>query len=219
MLRRDRQIRTQISQLADAFLVAVSFWLAFVLRADPQHRRVAGARPNSRRHVEQGRCSYPGGNDFRGLSAGIAGFLRSPRSLGPRRATLWPLFKGCLLTTIVLILATFLFQKELVPSRIVMTFFGVISFALIYCKEEAAPAGVQKQIRARPIQTPLHPRRHGARNRPHVPANWRGEGRNHRRRGAIQSGRQPAAATRPTAPRPRHQRRDFERQAHLFRAD
>ena len=36
MLRRDRQIRTQIHQLADACLFAASFWLAYVLRADPE---------------------------------------------------------------------------------------------------------------------------------------------------------------------------------------
>ena len=32
MLQRDRQIRTQIQQVADACLIAVSFWLAFGLR-------------------------------------------------------------------------------------------------------------------------------------------------------------------------------------------
>ena len=35
MLRRDRQIRTQIHQLADACLFAVSFWLAYALRTNP----------------------------------------------------------------------------------------------------------------------------------------------------------------------------------------
>ena len=36
MLRRDRQIRTQIHQLADACLFGLSFWMAFALRANPQ---------------------------------------------------------------------------------------------------------------------------------------------------------------------------------------
>jgi hypothetical protein len=36
MLRRDRQIRTQIHQLADGALFALSFWAAYVLRANPQ---------------------------------------------------------------------------------------------------------------------------------------------------------------------------------------
>ena len=34
MLQRDRQIRTQIQQLADASLFAASFWLAYVLRSN-----------------------------------------------------------------------------------------------------------------------------------------------------------------------------------------
>ena len=34
MLRRHRQIRTQIHQLMDAGLFAVSFWLAYVLRSN-----------------------------------------------------------------------------------------------------------------------------------------------------------------------------------------
>ena len=34
MLQRDRQIRTQVHQLADAFLFATSFWLAFALRSN-----------------------------------------------------------------------------------------------------------------------------------------------------------------------------------------
>ena len=36
MLRRDRQIRTQIHQLVDGALFALSFWAAYVLRANPQ---------------------------------------------------------------------------------------------------------------------------------------------------------------------------------------
>ena len=36
MLQRDRQIRTQIQQLADACLFGFSFWMAFTLRGNPQ---------------------------------------------------------------------------------------------------------------------------------------------------------------------------------------
>ena len=34
MLQRDRHIRTQVQQLADASLFAVSFWLAYALRSN-----------------------------------------------------------------------------------------------------------------------------------------------------------------------------------------
>ena len=36
MLRRDRQIRTVIHQLADASLFAIAFWVAYALRANPE---------------------------------------------------------------------------------------------------------------------------------------------------------------------------------------
>ncbi len=36
MLQRDRQIRTQIHQVADACVFGASFWIAFMLRANPQ---------------------------------------------------------------------------------------------------------------------------------------------------------------------------------------
>jgi exopolysaccharide biosynthesis polyprenyl glycosylphosphotransferase len=135
MLQRDRQIRTQISQMADAFLVAVSFWLAFVLRASPQIAAWLGADQISGDALNKDAFLIPVAMISAAFLLESQGFYSLPM-LCPRRAILWPLFKGCALTTIVLILANFLFQRNLIPSRIVMTFFGCISFALIYCKEE-----------------------------------------------------------------------------------
>jgi exopolysaccharide biosynthesis polyprenyl glycosylphosphotransferase len=135
MLQRDRQIRTQISQFADAFLVAVSFWLAFVLRADPQISAWLRLDPISGDTLNQDAKLIPVAMIAAAFLLESQGFYSLP-VLCPRRLILWPLFKGCALTTMVLILATFLFQKDLIPSRLVMTFFGFISFALIYCKEE-----------------------------------------------------------------------------------
>ncbi len=54
--------------------------------------------------------------------------------LGPRRAVLWPLFKGCLITAIGLVLAMYVFH--FVTPRSMMIFFGVISFSVVYLKEE-----------------------------------------------------------------------------------
>jgi exopolysaccharide biosynthesis polyprenyl glycosylphosphotransferase len=135
MLRRDRQIRTQISQLADAFLAAASFWLAFVLRADPQIAAWLGLDQIPGDMLNKDAFLIPVAMISAAFLLDLQGFYNRP-VLCPRRAILWPLFKGCALTTIVLILANFLFQRNLIPSRIVMTFFGCISFALIYCKEE-----------------------------------------------------------------------------------
>jgi exopolysaccharide biosynthesis polyprenyl glycosylphosphotransferase len=54
--------------------------------------------------------------------------------LGPRGTILWPLFKGCALTTIALVLAGFVLRFNL--PRWVPVWFGGISFILIYGKEE-----------------------------------------------------------------------------------
>jgi exopolysaccharide biosynthesis polyprenyl glycosylphosphotransferase len=133
MLRRDRQIRTQIHQLADACLFALSFRLAYMLRANPQISAWLHINPIS-------------DDAFNGvvwlfIAVMIAGpfILESQgfynrRPLCPRGDILWPLFKGCLITTVGLVLVMFAFHE--VSSRVVMTFFGCISFGLIYLKEE-----------------------------------------------------------------------------------
>lgn len=135
MLRRDRQIRTQISQLADAFLAAASFWLAFALRGDPQITAWLDLDPISSDALNKDAFLVPVAMISAALLLEWQGFYDRP-IFSPRRAIVWPLFKGCALTTMVLILVTFLFQKDIIPSRLVMTLFGVISFALVYAKEE-----------------------------------------------------------------------------------
>jgi exopolysaccharide biosynthesis polyprenyl glycosylphosphotransferase len=135
MLRRDRQIRMQISQLADAFLVAAGFWLAFVLRANPQFAAWLGLDQIYGDTLNKDAILIPVAMISAALLLESQGFYDRP-ILGPRRAIWWPLFKGCALTTIVLILVTFLFQKSLIMPRGVTTFFGFISFALVWAKEE-----------------------------------------------------------------------------------
>jgi exopolysaccharide biosynthesis polyprenyl glycosylphosphotransferase len=65
----------------------------------------------------------------------------------PRRAVLWPLFKGCVITTIGLVLAMWAFR--FVTPRGMMIFFAVISFSLVYVKEEV----VRLALRSRMIQS------------------------------------------------------------------
>jgi len=133
MLRRDRQIRRQIHQLADGALFALSFWAAYVLRANPQI--IAWLKLES---------PLPGPFDDAVLLYFVLilasplilesqGFYDRP-ILGPRGAALWPLLKGCVLTTFALVLAGFALRFNL--ARWVPVWFGGISFALIYCKEE-----------------------------------------------------------------------------------
>src|SRR5579862_4979964 len=142
MLRRHRQIKTQIQQLLDAVLFGFSFWLAWVLRADP-------------RIIELFRLGEP----LKPFDAYVwlylvvifvgplileaQGFYDRPM-LSPRRATLWPLFKGCFFTTIGLIIVLFFLRLPL--GRTVAIMFGVISFVLISLEDEIVRVGLRSQF-------------------------------------------------------------------------
>ncbi len=133
MLRRDRQMRTQVHQLVDAFLFAVCFWLMVVLRADPQIIVWLDLKPMPPdAFVNVGWLYFiliPGAPFILELQ----GFYNRP-ILGPRHAILWPLFKGCALITMGLVLAAYALHLN-VP-RWVVVWFGCLSFVLVYLKEE-----------------------------------------------------------------------------------
>ena len=133
MLRRDRQMRAQVNQLVDAFLFAVSFWLVLVLRADPQIIAWLDLKPMPPDAFENIGWLYfvliPGAP----FVLELQGFYNRP-VLGPRGAILWPLFKGCVLITIGLVFA--MYALHLNVPRWVIVWFGCLSFALVYLKEE-----------------------------------------------------------------------------------
>src|SRR5580692_57970 len=135
MLRRARQIRIQIHQIVDACLFALSFWAAYLLRVDPQIVAWLHLPPISDESLDSQKLLW--------LSVALIpsaplilesqNFYNHP-PLCPRRAILWPLFRGCFITTIGLVLAMWTFR--FVTPRGMMIFFGVISFSLVYLKEE-----------------------------------------------------------------------------------
>src|SRR5690348_6747675 len=102
MLRRDRQIRMQIQQLADAIFFGFSLWLAFVLRLDPAinawFSQWLGTGDVLSRSLDT--------NDWLYFVVGLASplvlesqqFYDHPL-LAPRWTFLWPLAKSCLLIT------------------------------------------------------------------------------------------------------------------------
>jgi exopolysaccharide biosynthesis polyprenyl glycosylphosphotransferase len=133
MLQHDQRIRTQIHQLADAILVAAAFLLAFELRSNPrviEWLNLVTIPPNA---LDDAIWLILPLMPVAVFVLESQGFYNRP-ALCPRVAILWPLLKGCLLTTIGLVLATYVFH--LLMPRGVATFFGCISFALIYAKEE-----------------------------------------------------------------------------------
>lgn len=134
MLRRQRQIRTQIQKLVDAGLFAYSLWLAHWIRQDNSF--LAVKRFSATDHIEP---FY----DFAWLLLIIVplaplflefqGFYNRPM-VSSRRRTAWQLFQGCTLTVIAVIFVMFLSNEKL--SRGVIILFGVVAFGLVMAKEE-----------------------------------------------------------------------------------
>lgn len=133
MLRRDLHVRMQMHQLADACLFGLSFWLANLLRVNPD---VIG-------WLDFGVLPANAFNNIIWLyfalipSAPLVletqGFYNRPM-VGPRSAVLWPLLKGILIITFGLVLVMYVFH--MLTPRGITVFFGVISFSLIFIKEE-----------------------------------------------------------------------------------
>ena len=146
MLRRHRQLRTQINQLKDTTLFAVSLWLAHVVRSawhwDPFG---IGRYLYTEFHWEMFNPSHAiePFSDFQWLYVILIpavplvlesqGFYDRPL-MARRRDTAWRLFKGALLTAVVAILATFFYKTLL--ARGVILLFGALSFLLVFLSEE-----------------------------------------------------------------------------------
>jgi len=131
MLRRDRQIRMQIHQLLDACLFAISFWLAYVLRSNPELIDLFSLPPVN--PFEDYVWLYLLVIPAAPVILETQGFYTRPM-LGSRRTTAWQLSKACLITVLGLILVLFFFK--MIIARSVIIWFGFISFFLVMIKEE-----------------------------------------------------------------------------------
>ena len=132
MLRRDRQLRTQVFQLKDAALFALALWLAHLLRdyvtGDFVGRVFEPIEPFER-FVWLYLIIIPGVP----LVLESQGFYQRPL-LDSRRETAWILLKSCVLITVGVILVMFLFKETL--ARGVIVLFGLVSFLLVFLNEE-----------------------------------------------------------------------------------
>ena len=117
--------------MIDACLFAVSFWLAYQLRANADIIDLFGLAPVD--VLDPYAVLYliliPAGP----LVLEAQGFYARPL-LCSRRTTAWLLFKSCLWMSLGLILA--LFFLRMLIARWVVIWFGVISFGLVLAKEE-----------------------------------------------------------------------------------
>jgi exopolysaccharide biosynthesis polyprenyl glycosylphosphotransferase len=131
MLRRDRQLRTQIYQFKDAGLFVLALWLAHSLRSHLPLVDILD-RPMVQPFSEFAWLYLiiaPGAP----LVLELQGFYRRPLFCS-RWLTAWILLKSCIWVTFGVIGVLFLFQMNL--ARLVVIFFGVISYLLVFLSEE-----------------------------------------------------------------------------------
>ncbi|HUA37146.1 MAG TPA: sugar transferase [Candidatus Sulfopaludibacter sp.] len=131
MLKRDRQIRTVIHQLLDAGLFAVAFWLAYALRSNADVIAWLRLEPSS--PFENFAWLYLVLIPATPLVLESQGFYDHP-PLCSRRVVLWPLFKGCVLITVGLMLTVYVFH--LIVARGIFILFGCTGLCMIFVKEE-----------------------------------------------------------------------------------
>src|SRR5215212_4312626 len=156
MLRRHRQLRTQLCQLKDTALFAVALWLAYLVRSlgdfDPLgistaiYGRWGWEIFNPSHQIEAF-------SEFQWLYIILIpavplilewqGFYDRPL-IPRRRDTVWRLLKGAAFTTLGVILCTF-FSKTLL-ARSVILLFGVFSFALVFVSEELLRSYYKRRI-------------------------------------------------------------------------
>jgi FlaA1/EpsC-like NDP-sugar epimerase len=139
----------QVHELMDACIFAVSFWLAYVLRSDP--RVIDFFRLDDVSPFEAYVWLYLILIPAAPLILEAQGFYNRP-ILCSRITTAWLLFKGCLFTTLGLILALFLFHSGI--ARLVTVFFGGISFILLFSKEELLRRAVRDGMHPRGAEQP-----------------------------------------------------------------
>lgn len=135
MLQRDRQFRTQVHQITDACVFAVSFWLAYVARTTQSFSHVFDLDAIPRDAFSQVIWLYLVIFPAAPLVLESQGFYNRPVA-SSRAVMFWPLLKGCFILTVSLVMLTYIFHQKPPVPRGVMLFFGVISFLLVWLKEE-----------------------------------------------------------------------------------
>jgi len=131
MLRRQRQIRTQVHQFLDAGLFAFAYLLAHCLRSQWPNQYF----PNTPaiEHFGSYLSLYLIIIPFAPLLLESQGFYNRPL-LASWRQTIWPLLKACVWSVVGVILLLFILRIQLARSVIIL--FGGISFLLVFAKEE-----------------------------------------------------------------------------------
>ncbi len=147
MLRRDRQVRTQIHQLMDAALFTFAFWLSHWVRAQTTvpikvfgYNLLSNDAANA---FQQYNWLYFVIGFMSLLVLESQGFYQRP-VLSSRRLTAWALLKSCFITTIAVVLILYMFR--ITTPRGVILLFGPLTFVLVYFKEELIRFGYKSKL-------------------------------------------------------------------------
>jgi exopolysaccharide biosynthesis polyprenyl glycosylphosphotransferase len=137
MLQRDRQIRTQLHQLADACLFAASFWLAYAVRGNATFSDWLGLEVIPPEMFENVWWVYFALVPAAPLVLESQGFYNRP-AVSSRKALIWPLLRGSVIVTIGIVLLLYFFKA---PSpRGAAFIFIIFSCSLVWLKEEIVMA-------------------------------------------------------------------------------
>jgi exopolysaccharide biosynthesis polyprenyl glycosylphosphotransferase len=135
-------MRMQLHQLVDACIFAASFWLAYKFRSSEAYVAWFHTYPITE-PFESFFWFYLLSIPLSPLILETQGFY-DRQQLSFRNGTLWPLFKGCLFTSLGLTLA--MFFARLYIARSVPIWFGVFSFTLVYLKEALLLLAVRNKV-------------------------------------------------------------------------
>jgi exopolysaccharide biosynthesis polyprenyl glycosylphosphotransferase len=164
MLRRHQQIRRVIHQWLDMSLFVIAFWFAHLFRDGVEMgwffrwipflgewfaRKLSDPIFPFYHYVALYLIIIP----LAPVMLRAQGFYQRPLFFS-RRQTFWALFKACSLLVISIIFVVFFSKTDLV-ARSVVIYFGVISFGLIYLKEEFVRWGYKNKLGQQQIKRRL----------------------------------------------------------------
>jgi exopolysaccharide biosynthesis polyprenyl glycosylphosphotransferase len=132
MLRRQRQVRTLVQEVADAFLLALSYWLAHLLRSQFPNAWFPDFPPIQ--PFEYYWSVWLVILPFGPILLGSQGFYKRSPGTALREAA-WQAGKACALAVLGVIVLLFLLKMQLARSVIIL--FGPIAWLLLLAKEEA----------------------------------------------------------------------------------
>jgi len=140
MLRKHRQVRTQVHKFVDGLIFALSFWVAHAVRAHPLAVDVFTfpLQPFSE-YSWVLLFIFP----VTPLFLEFSGFYSRPL-LASRRRTAWALIRGGALVTVSAIIMQFFLREQL--ARSVYLFFPLTAFVLVMLKEEFVRGLVETQV-------------------------------------------------------------------------